>query len=252
MNRVPMNRVPANRMAVSGAPATVSVDIGLRRTDFALDVSFELEAGQTLAIVGPNGAGKSTLLDAIAGHTSIDRGAIRIGSTLVAEAQAAITVPAEDRPLSLVRQDPLLFPHFSVLDNVAFGLRARGMDKVDRHQQAMEALTTVDLADQASSAVSELSGGQAQRASLARALVIDQPVLLLDEPLSRVDVANRRLIRAVLEGVSATQIIVTHGKEHAGDCDRILALEAGEVVALASPTELGAAPPTEWLAELLA
>lgn len=230
-------------------PAAVAVDLSLRRADFALDVAFTLEPGETLAIVGPNGAGKSTLLDAIAGHASIDRGTIHIGSTLVAD--ATNTMPAEDRPLSLVRQDPLLFPHLSVIDNVAFGLRARGVDKSVRHARALEALTAVDLAALAGAAVTELSGGQAQRASLARALVIDQPVLLLDEPLSRVDVANRRLLRAVLDQVSATQIIVTHGKEHAGTCDRILAIEAGQVVAFTSPAELITAPPTEWLAELL-
>lgn len=236
-------------MSAMHAPSAVAIDLSLQRADFALDVAFTLEPGETLAIVGPNGAGKSTLLDAIAGHASIDRGTIHIGSTLVAD--ATHTMPAEERPLSLVRQDPLLFPHLSVIDNVAFGLRARGVDKATRHARALEALTAVDLESLVDAAVTELSGGQAQRASLARALVIDQPVLLLDEPLSRVDVANRRLIRAVLDNVKATQIIVTHGKEHAGTCDRILAIEAGRVVAFTSPAELIAAPPTEWLAELL-
>ena len=236
---------------MSGMTAeAVHVDLTLQRVDFELDVAFQLAAGETLAIVGPNGAGKSTLLDAIAGHASINRGTVHIGSTLVAD--ESLTMPPENRQLSLVRQDPLLFPHLSVLDNVAFGLRARGVDKAGRHARAIEALATVDLADQANAAVSELSGGQSQRASLARALVVDQPVLLLDEPLSRVDVANRRLIRAVLDNVAATQIIVTHGKEHARDCDRVLAIEAGQVVAFTSPAELMAAPPTAWLAELLA
>ena len=115
----------------------------------------------------------------------------------------------------------------------------------------MAALEAVDLADLASARVDELSGGQAQRASLARALVVEQPVVLLDEPLSRVDVTNRRLIRSVLDDVGATQIIVTHGRDHAGDCDRVLALESGRVVALTTPADLMADPPTSWLAELL-
>ena len=229
--------------------ASVRVDVALQRSGFTLDVSFEIAAGETLAIVGPNGAGKSTLLDAIAGHTAIDRGTIHIGDTLVTN--TTTTVPSEARPLSLVRQDPLLFPHLSVVGNIEFGLRARKVDKATRRAAALEALAAVDLQDLADAAVSELSGGQAQRASLARALVIDQPVLLLDEPLSRVDVANRRLIRAVLDEVSATQIIVTHGKEHARDCDRILAIEAGHVVAFSTPDELIGGPPTEWLEELL-
>lgn len=232
------------------APASVSVDVRLRRADFELDVAFELDAGESLAIVGPNGAGKSTLLDAIAGHAVIDQGAITIGTEVLVRDRSII--PAEKRPLSLVRQDPLLFPHLSVLENVEFGLRARRIDSAQRRQRALVALEAVDLGSHIDAAVAELSGGQAQRASLARALVIDQPVLLLDEPLSRVDVANRRLIRSVLDAVTATQIIVTHGKEHARDCDRILALDQGRTVAFTTPADLIAAPPTEWLAELLA
>jgi molybdate transport system ATP-binding protein len=228
---------------------SLSVDILVTRPGFSLNVAIEVSAGETLAIVGPNGAGKSTLLDAIAGHAVIDDGHIRINGLTVADRSTHL--PAEDRPLSLVRQDPLLFPHLSVIDNVEFGLRARGIDRTTRRGRAIRALVDVDLADFAAARVDELSGGQAQRASLARAIVVDQPVLLLDEPLSRVDVANRRLIRSVLDQVTATQIIVTHGRDHAGDCDRVLAIEGGSVVALTTPNELAADPPTPWLAELL-
>ena len=229
--------------------ADLTVDVVLRRVDFTLETAFDIEAGSTLAIVGPNGAGKSTLLDAIAGHAHLDRGTIRIGGTEVASGPHAAA--PEERAISLVRQDPLLFPHLSVIGNVEFGLRARRIDKAERRQRALEALAAVDLAGQADAAVSELSGGQAQRASLARALVLDQPVLLLDEPLSRVDVANRRLIRAVLDDVAATQVIVTHGKEHARDCDRVLAIEDGRTIAFRPPRDLIDDPPTAWLAELL-
>jgi molybdate transport system ATP-binding protein len=239
---------------LTAGPATVSVDVGLRRADFELDVSFELLPGQTLAVVGPNGAGKSTLLDAIAGHATIDRGHIRIDDITMASTGTGgdVSIPAERRPLSLVRQDPLLFPHLSVIDNVEFGLRATGVDKEQRRARAMAALEAVDLANSPDTAVHELSGGQAQRASLARALVLERPVLLLDEPLSRVDVTNRRLIREVLDQVSATQIIVTHGRDHARDCDRILAIDHGQIVADTTPEVLVSDPPTEWLAELLA
>lgn len=228
---------------------SLSVDIVVTRPGFTLTVAVEVGDGETLAIVGPNGAGKSTLVDAIAGHAAIDQGHIRIDGRTVAD--RSIHVPAEHRPLSLVRQDPFLFPHLSVIDNVEFGLRAHGVDRSTRRAWAIEALAAVDLGELADARVDELSGGQAQRASLARAIVLDQPVLLLDEPLSRVDVANRRLIRSVLDEVTATQIIVTHGRDHARDCDRVLAIESGSVVALTTPTELAAEPPTPWLAELL-
>lgn len=230
-------------------PRPLGVEVKLQRADFTLGVAFEIAAGQSLAIVGPNGAGKSTLLDAIAGHATIDHGSIHIGGNVIAD--SSTTMAAEDRPLSLVRQDPLLFPHLSVIGNVEFGLRARGVSPADRRPRALASLEAVDLAALADARVSELSGGQAQRASLARALVIEQPILLLDEPLSRVDVANRRLIRSVLDKVSATQVIVTHGKEHARDCDRVLAIEGGRMVAFATPSELMAEPPTAWLRELL-
>ncbi len=249
-----MSGASNNGTGLAVQAATVSVDFVLLRADFELHVAFELGAGQTMAIVGPNGAGKSTLLDGIAGHADIDRGHIQLGDTVVADAGGAsdLLVPAERRPLSLVRQDPLLFPHLSVIENVEFGLRATGVDKTERRERAIVALQAVDLADLLTASVDELSGGQAQRASLARAIVLDRPVLLLDEPLSRVDVANRRLIREVLDEVGATQIIVTHGKDHARDCDRILAIEAGQIVADTTPDQLASGPPTEWLAELLA
>lgn len=239
--------------ATRSEPGVIDIDVVVSRPGFTLRVALAVRAGETLAVVGPNGAGKSTLLDAIAGHARLDDGHIQIGGQTVAEASPSTTVhvPPEDRAVSLVRQDPLLFPHLSVIDNVEFGLRARRVDKASRRDRAVAALVAVDLADLALAPVDELSGGQAQRASLARALVVDQPVLLLDEPLSRVDVANRRLIRSVLDGVDATQIIVTHGHDHARDCDRVLAIEDGAVVALTTPTKLAADPPTPWLAELL-
>ena len=231
------------------AAISVSIDLVVSRPGFDLEVTVEVAAGETLAIVGPNGAGKSTMLDAIAGHAVIDRGRIRLGDVTVADGE--IHVPAEERALSVVRQDPLLFPHLDVHHNVEFGLRARGIGSADRRRRTESALDAVDLRRLADARIDELSGGQAQRASLARSLVVDQPLLLLDEPLSRVDVANRRLIRSVLDGVAATQIIVTHGKDHALDCNRVLAIEGGRVVALTTPSELMADPPTAWLAELL-
>jgi molybdate transport system ATP-binding protein len=234
---------------VGASTVSLDVDIIVTRPGFALTVAVDVDEGETLAIVGPNGAGKSTLVDAIAGHAVIDRGHIRIDGLTVADHSTHL--PAESRPLSLVRQDPFLFPHLSVVDNIEFGLRAHGIDRSTRRERALAALAAVDLSGFATARVDELSGGQAQRASLARAIVVDQPVLLLDEPLSRVDVANRRLIRSVLDGVSATQIIVTHGRDHARDCDRILAIEDGTVVALTTPDDLAADPPTPWLAELL-
>lgn len=242
---------------------SLEADFVVRQNGFSLAVTFSVHAGQTLAVIGPNGSGKSTLLSTLAGHISIESGSVSMAgvvldSAVIDNGTPDIWVGPEDRPLALVPQDGLLFPHLNVTDNVLFGLRhhkGSEVSKAEQIERCRVALDAVDLPDVGARHPDELSGGQAQRVAVARALVLRQPLLLLDEPLSRIDVSNRRKIRAVLsehrpEG--QVQVIVTHGADHAVTADLILAIEDGEVTAFDSPEILVAQPPTPWIAELLA
>lgn len=242
---------------------SLSADFSVNHNGFSLAVAFALEAGERLAIVGPNGSGKSTLLAAICGHVPITEGEIIIDGHTVdrpsrGDRASHLFVPPEARPIAMAPQDGLLFAHLDVKANVDFGLRFRcpatgPLDKTRRSEVVSRALQAVDLTEFADRRVDELSGGQAQRVALARALALSQPVLLLDEPLSRIDVANRRLMRQAIDDLAPAgqiQLIVTHGPEHAAEADLVLALDEGKVVALDTPGALKADPPARWLAEL--
>ncbi|MEM8925285.1 MAG: ATP-binding cassette domain-containing protein [Actinomycetota bacterium] len=248
--------------AAEPRPGALSVDVtvavGADDGDggFTLEVAFEAAAGSTVAVVGPNGAGKSTLVSTIAGFLPARRGSIRIGDLAIDEPATGTFLEPERRPVAIVPQDGLLFPHLDVLANVAYGLRhrRRDLDRRRRDEMAMAALATLDLADLADRRPSALSGGQAQRAALARALVLEPAVLLLDEPLSNIDVDNRQLVRKVLQSerpADQIQVVITHGPDHANDADHLLVIEDGRVAARGTPSELRATPPTAWLAELL-
>lgn len=233
--------------------------LGVARDSFTLDVAVTVEPGQTLAVVGPNGSGKSTLIAVLAGLLPLTSGSLRHGTTVLDDPRAQVFVAAEDRSFALVPQDGLLFPHLSVVANVAFGLRHRASHRggrrgrVERDRRALAALATVELSDLAERRPSELSGGQAQRVAVARALALEAPVLLLDEPLSNVDVDNRQAIRKLLRierPVDQIQVVVTHGREHAQDADLVLAMEDGRALAVAEPRALAAEPPARWVADL--
>src|SRR5439155_25452514 len=150
-----------------------------------LDVDLDVGDDAVVAVVGPNGAGKTTLVRALAGLVSLDRGRVVLDSAVVEDTAAGIRVPPEERNIGVVFQEHRLFPHLSALENVAFGLRASG--RVSKHEARSAAalwLERVGLADAAARRPRELSGGQAQRIALARALAIEPAVLLLDEPLA--------------------------------------------------------------------
>jgi len=157
--------------------AVVRADVG----GFSLDVELTASAGRTVAVLGPNGAGKTTLLRALAGLLPLSAGRVVLGETVLDDPAAGVFVPPEQRPIGVVFQDYLLFPHLSAIENVAFGLRSRGMGRNQAHARAGEWLERVGLSQSASSRPAELSGGQAQRVALARALVSDPALLLLDE-----------------------------------------------------------------------
>ncbi len=192
---------------------------------------FTVEPGTTAALIGPNGAGKSTVFDVIAGLLAPDRGEIRVGDESVLRAGGAaqdMWVPAHRRGVALMAQEPLLFPHLNVLDNVAFGPRASGAGKAMARRRALAWLREVDTRAFAQRMPDELSGGQAQRVAIARVLAAEPRVILLDEPLSALDVTARPRMRKVLQRVLAgrTAMIVTHDPQDVAElADHVVRLE---------------------------
>ncbi|WP_270240980.1 ABC transporter permease [Kocuria marina] len=192
---------------------------------------FTVEPGTTAALIGANGAGKSTVFHVIAGLLAPDRGAIRMGDESVLRTGGAtrdVWVPAHRRGVALMAQEPLLFPHLSVLDNVAFGPRASGAGKATARRRALAWLREVDAQEFARRMPDELSGGQAQRVAIARVLAAGPRVILLDEPLSALDVTARPRMREVLQRVLAgrTAMIVTHDPQDVAElADRVVRLE---------------------------
>ena len=176
---------------------TLTADIDLAVG--ALHLQVQLAAGdEVVAVVGPNGAGKTTLLRAIAGLERVQRGRIVVDGRVVEDAAAGVRVPPEERQVAVVFQEHRLFANLTVLENVAFGLRARGVARADARRQALEWLGRVGAGHLAARKPRKLSGGEAQRVAVARALVTEPAVLLLDEPLAAVDSTARTELRHVL------------------------------------------------------
>ena len=217
----------------------------------ALDI--ELAAGQSTAVIGPNGAGKSTLIELISGLLRPSSGTVQIGSETVAAAAGAF-VPAHRRDIGLLAQDPLLFPHLTVLENVMFGLRARGVSRAAARAAAYKKLARLGCSDLAENSAAEVSGGQGQRIGLARALAPQPRVLLLDEPLAALDAVTaphmRELLRENLAG--RTTVVVTHDLlDVLVLADQLAVLNEGRVVAHGPTQEILAQPRNEFLAEFL-
>lgn len=180
-----------------------------------VDVDLVVPSGQTLALLGPNGAGKSTLLAVAAGLLDAREGHVSLAGRTLTETvggRRRTAVPPHDRSVGLLAQEPLLFPHLSVLDNVAFGPRSRGEGRTPARRRAHEWLDRVDLAALADRRPAQLSGGQAQRVAVARALAADPALVLLDEPLAALDVDVTPALRQTLSSVLAerTTVIATH------------------------------------------
>ena len=202
-------------------------------TDRDVDVSLEVGAGEVVAILGPNGAGKSTVLAAVAGVVRPDAGRATLGDDVLFDIAAGNWQPAYARGTALLAQDPLLFPHLDVVDNVAFGPRSAGRTRARSRATARTWLAEVDAAGLAGRKPSELSGGQAQRIAVARALAAEPRLLLLDEPMAALDItvvpAMRQVLKSVLVGRSA--IIVTHDVLDALLlADRVVVMECGRIV----------------------
>ena len=222
----------------------------VERPDFPIEAALSASAGRPLALVGPNGAGKSTLLQAIAGHVPIVSGSIRLGGREISQ------LPAEARRVGVVFQDFLLFPHLTVADNVAYGLRMRGSRRASARAATLPWLERFELAALAARYPHELSGGQAQRVALARALAAEPEALLLDEPMASLDVEIRDEVRAELAGYlrdfAGPTVIVTHSAADATALAAdIVVLERGTVTQRGTWDSLHAAPATSYVARLM-
>ncbi|HKE73274.1 MAG TPA: ABC transporter ATP-binding protein [Acidimicrobiales bacterium] len=234
----------------------LAADVRLRLGELDLALEVEVADGEVVALLGPNGAGKTTALRAIAGLLPLDEGRVAVGDRVLDEPATGTFVPTAERPVGVVFQDYLLFPRMTALDNVAFGLRARGVARSEARARAAGWLERVGLADQAGARPRRLSGGQAQRVALARALATEPQVLLLDEPLAALDARTRLHVRAELRRHLATfpgaRLLVTHDPVDALVlADRIVVLEAGRVSQEGTTAEVARRPRSAYVAELV-
>lgn len=217
----------------------------------ALDgLTIEMAPGELVALLGPSGCGKTTALRVLAGLEDADSGQVLVGDRDLSR------VPANKRDMGMVFQAYSLFPHMTALENVAFGLRLRGVGSAQRRERAGEALELVGLSAQADRFAHQMSGGQQQRVALARALAIRPQVLLLDEPLSALDAKVRAQlrdeIRRIQLEVGTTTLFVTHDQEEAlAIADRVGVMRAGRLEQIAAPDEVYSRPATPFVAEFV-
>jgi molybdate transport system ATP-binding protein len=234
----------------------MSLEVEAEVTERDVEVTLDVADGETVAVLGPNGAGKSTLLDVIAGLLRPDRGRVVLDGrelTCVASGGRERLVPAYDRQVGLLAQDPLLFPHLSVRENVAFGPRSRRAPRTAARRTADRWLADLDLAELADRRPGQLSGGQAQRVALARALAAEPRLLLLDEPMAALDVAVRPSLRQTLRHVLAdrTAVVVTHDVLDALLlADRVVVVEDGRVTERGATAEVLRQPRSRFAAEI--
>jgi ABC-type Fe3+/spermidine/putrescine transport system ATPase subunit len=217
-------------------------------------VTFTVGAGEHLTLLGPSGCGKTTTLRAIAGLEKPASGEIRIGGTPVFS--SSVNVPAERRGLSMVFQSYAIWPHMSVFDNVAYGLRVRKRPEAEVTQRVREALDLAQLGDFGARSASKLSGGQQQRVALARAFVFSPSVLLFDEPLSNLDAKLRAEMRVELKELQRrldiTSVYVTHDLEEAlAISDRIVVMRDGVIEQVGTPAEIYDRPRNTFVADFV-
>jgi ABC-type Fe3+/spermidine/putrescine transport system ATPase subunit len=210
-------------------------------------IDLEVHPGEFLSLLGPSGCGKTTTLRLIAGFERPDQGEVRIGGRDVSR------VPPYKRDVNTVFQSYALFPHLTVEDNVAYGLKQRGLGRGERRARATEMLELVRLAGFGERKPRQLSGGQQQRVALARALVMHPRVLLLDEPLGALDLKVRKELQIELkriqEEIGVTFVYVTHDQEEAlAMSDRVVVMNAGRIEQIGMPREIYDRPATHWVA----
>jgi molybdate transport system ATP-binding protein len=230
--------------------------MALNRGRLNLDVELQAEKSAIVAIVGPNGAGKTTLLKVLAGLLPIEAGRVELDGVVLDDAVSGVHLAPEARPVAVVFQDHLLFPHLSALDNVAYGLRAHGAPRQAARREAASCLERVGVADVAAQRPQALSGGQAQRVALARALATKPAMLLLDEPLAAIELGARaglrRDLRNNLAGAGGIRIVVTHDPLDAmALADRLVVLENGHITQEGTLQDVTARPRSPWVAKLV-
>jgi ABC-type Fe3+/spermidine/putrescine transport system ATPase subunit len=213
-------------------------------------VDLEVRNGEFLALLGPSGCGKTTTLRLVAGFEAPDEGTVLIDGADVSR------VPPYRRQVNTVFQSYALFPHLSVLDNVGYGLKQRGLSRAQRERKAREALELVQLSETAGRKPKQLSGGQQQRIALARALVMEPKVLLLDEPLGALDLKVRKELQIELKRIQShvgiTFIHVTHDQEEAlALSDRVAVMNAGRIEQLGTPQDIYDSPATSFVADFI-
>ncbi|MGA5440377.1 ABC transporter ATP-binding protein [Streptomyces griseoincarnatus] len=237
-------------MTTHPAPQGLDAHLVVERGSFRLDITLTAAPGDVVALLGPNGAGKTTALRALAGLAPLTDGRLRLDGKDLAR------TPPESRPVGVVFQDYLLFPHLTALDNVAFGPRCRGAGRSEARTRAAAWLERMGLAAHMGAKPRRLSGGQAQRVALARALATDPRLLLLDEPLAALDARTRLEVRAQLRrhlaDFEAVAVLVTHDPLDAMVlADRLVVVEHGRVVQEGAPADIARHPRTEYIAQLV-
>ena len=233
-----------NDLVISGLAISYAGLVAVRAFDLTVP------AGESVALLGPSGSGKTSVLRAIAGYLTPRGGSIRIGGRDVTRA------PARDRNCGMVFQDYALFPHLTVFDNIAFGLRARRLPKGEIRDRVEQVLATVDLPGAEHRYPRELSGGQQQRVALARAIVVRPAVLLMDEPMGALDVKLREAmqfyVRRIQRQLGITTVYVTHDPAEAyAMADRIVLMRSGRIAAAGRTHDIFTEPPTSFAARFL-
>lgn len=239
---------PADR--TTGLTAQLTRDRGT----FHLDIALQVAPGEVVALLGPNGAGKTTTLAILAGLLAPTHGSIRLNGEILDDGRQRLA--PYQRPVGVVFQDYLLFPHLTVLDNVAFGLRSAGSSRAAARSRAASWLDRVDAGDLAGLRPSQLSGGQAQRVALARSLATEPELLLLDEPLAALDARTRLRIRGELRrhlaGFAGAAIVISHDPTDAAVlADRLVVIENGRQTQSGTPAQVTRQPRTDYVARLV-
>ncbi|MFH1680081.1 MAG: ABC transporter ATP-binding protein [Candidatus Eisenbacteria bacterium] len=231
-------------------------DVRLDAGTFRLEARFSAARGETVALLGPNGAGKSTLVRALAGLLPLDGGEVVLEGRVLERPDSGIRIPPAGRSAGVVFQDLRLFPHLSARDNAAYGLRARRVPAREARRLGEEWLERLGVAHRASAYPASLSGGEAQRVALARALAARPRMLLLDEPLSSLDVRVKasvgRVLRRELSSFDGVKLLVTHDPVEAlALADRLVVLEEGRLAQEGTPAEVRRRPRSLYVASFV-